>query len=746
MKQFKVDEAFVDQLTLAEKAAFVSGKDFWYTAGVQRLNVGRMMMTDGPSGLRKQEEGTDATGVNKSVTAVNFPGSALAASTFDREMMHDTGKALGTAASHEQISLLLGPGMNIKRSPLAGRNFEYFSEDPYLTGEIAAAYVRGVQEMGVGVSIKHFAANNRESQRFTNSSNMSERVLREIYLAAFEKVVVEAHPASVMVSYNAINGTLNSQNQWLLTDVLRHEWGFDGLILSDWGAVVDQVAALRAGLDLEMPGHSPESEDAVINGVKSGELTMATLNRAVLYVLKTVEKWGSTQEVSPYPMDEQHIKAREAADDGLILLKNESDMLPIKPQDRLAIIGAFANQPRYQGSGSSHVNAYQVVTPLDVARALPNDITYAPGYAIEGDGADQSMIDEAVANAQDADKVVFFAGFPESMESEGFDKTTMSLPEAQVKLLNQILSVNPHVVVVLQNGSVVEMPWADQVPAILETYLAGEAVGEATWDILSGAVNPSGKLAETFPLKLADNPTYGTFARSYSEENYHEGLFVGYRYYDVKQQPIRFAFGHGLSYTTFKYSGLKIVDQGDSVAVTFKLTNTGKRSGREAVQVYVANHASTVEMPVKTLAGFEKPMLAAGESQLVSITLPRRAFSWYDESKPGWRVDNGSYDILVGSASDDIRMQKTVRLNWAAAQDRVTLDSYINDVMDDSSLAPAATKSGLDAVFEKLRAAGPGAAFLMNMPIRHVLTLGATGDQLSQFLKLANRSTHSKRE
>ncbi|HAT54953.1 MAG TPA: glycosyl hydrolase [Lactobacillus sp.] len=738
MKIEDVDENLVDQLTLAEKAALVSGKDFWYTAGIQRLNIGRIMMTDGPSGLRKQEDGGDALGINKSVTAVNFPGAALAASSFDRSMMHQIGHELGVAADSAQISLLLGPAINIKRSPLAGRNFEYFSEDPYLTGEMATAYVNGVQETGVGVSLKHFAANNRESQRFTNSSNMSERTLREIYLAAFEKVVVDAHPASIMVSYNAINGTRNSQNQRLLTQILRDEWGFDGLILSDWGAVADQVAALAAGLDLEMPGYGALSEETVIEGVHSGTLSMATLNRAVLYVLRTVAKWGNFKDKAAYSLAEQHDVAREAATGGMVLLKNAGALLPLSQTDSLAIVGAFANQPRYQGGGSSHVNAFQVITPLDQARTLPNSLTYAPGYSLNDQPATVAMADEAVKNAQGADKVIFFAGFPEAMESEGFDKTQMTLPDEQVALLNKILAVNTNVIVVLENGSSVEMPWAKNVPTILETYLAGEAVGEATWDVLTGVVNPSGKLAETFPLRLSDNPTYGTFVKSSSEEVYHEGIFVGYRYYDVKQQPVQFAFGHGLSYTTFKYDDLEVVDQGDSVAVTVKLTNTGTRTGREVVQVYVANHASTVEMPVKTLAGFAKTTLTAGASQLVSLTVPRRAFSWYDANRSGWRFDNGDYEILVGSASDDIRLTAKVMLQWGQKTPQVTMDTYMNTLMAQPEFEPALKESGLADVFNKLLDAGPDAKFLMNMPIRQSLTLGATPEQVATFIKLAN--------
>ncbi len=489
----QIDQDLVQQLSLAEKAALVSGKDFWFTAGNQRVNLQRMMVTDGPSGLRKQASSADALGLNQSVTAVCFPASSLTACSFDRAGLTQLGTNLGEAARAEKVGVLLGPGINLKRSPLAGRNFEYFSEDPYLAGELAASYVNGVQQQGVGVSVKHFAANNRENQRFTMSSDMDERTLRELYLAPFEKVVKQSHPATIMCSYNAINGTLNSQNQRLLTQILRDEWGFDGLVMSDWGAVADHVAALKAGLDLEMPGKGDLSVQEIIDAVDAGELGIGTLNRAVVRVLRMVAKWQQPAgEVESYDLEAQHKYARQLAAKSMVLLQNNDQVLPLKADRSLAVLGALAKTPRYQGGGSSHVNAYRVVSPLEAIQAARPEVQFAAGYQLDQETVDDQQLQAAVNVAKSADQVVLFAGYPAERESEGFDKTSLSLPENQTKLIEAVAAVNEHVTVVLQNGAVVLMPWQHKIAGILETYLAGEAVGEATWDVLSGQVNQVG--------------------------------------------------------------------------------------------------------------------------------------------------------------------------------------------------------------------------------------------------------------
>ncbi|GBG04935.1 glycoside hydrolase family 3 C-terminal domain-containing protein [Lactobacillus rodentium] len=732
----KIDLDFVKELTLKERAELVTGKDFWFTASVPRVKS--MMMTDGPSGLRKQADGADALGINASVDAVCFPSSALTASSFDEKMLFKLGENLGIAASAENIGVLLGPGVNIKRSPLAGRNFEYFSEDPLLTGKMGVAYVKGVQSKEVGVSVKHFAANNREDQRFTSSSNIDERTLREIYLSQFERIVTETQPATIMCSYNRLNGVLNSQNQHLLTDILRNEWGFEGFVMSDWGAVADHVAALKAGLDLEMPGKGEASVDEIVTAVKEGQLDEATLNRSVLRILKIVEKWGKNHaEKVNYDKDQQHEFARKLADESIILLKNENQQLPLNTEKSIAIIGKLAQKPRYEGGGSSHVNAHHLVTPFEAA---PKNAEYASGYDLTTNEPDNELERKAVDLAKQKDQVVFFAGFPEEMETEGFDKKSIALPENQNHLLTEIIKVNPNVVVVLENGSVVEMPWADQVPAIVETYLAGEAVGEATWDILTGKVNPSGKLSETFPIKLADNPTYLTFDASKKEENYHEGIFVGYRYYDSKGVPVRFPFGHGLSYTEFEYSNLQISEKENSVAVNFEIKNVGQRSGKEVAQLYVGNKTSFIEKPKKELRAFTKVNLEPGESKKVTLFLPRRDFAWYNAEKASWQIDNGSYEIFVGSSVADIRLKDKFTLTIGTTPTvKINRDTYINEIINskDPVIKKALQTSGLGSELEKILSPENEAIFA-NMPLRALGMVNIPDEMVKNFIAEAN--------
>ncbi|MBB1080423.1 glycoside hydrolase family 3 C-terminal domain-containing protein [Limosilactobacillus sp. STM2_1] len=730
----KINLDFVENLTLQEKADLVSGKDFWFTAKVPGVDA--MMMTDGPSGLRKQENTGDALGINDAVDAVCFPSSALTACSFDDQMLYKLGEHLGIAANAEHIGVLLGPGVNIKRSPLAGRNFEYFSEEPLLAGRMGTAYVKGVQSKGVGVSVKHFAANNRENQRFTSSSNIDERTLREVYLAQFEQIVKEAHPATIMCSYNRLNGTLNSQNQRLLTDILRNEWGFEGLVMSDWGAVADHIAAIKAGLDLEMPGKGDVSTKEIINAVHSGMLEESTLNRSVLRVLKMAEKYGrQNQPRVKYDKAEQHAFARQMADDGIVLLKNAENLLPLNGTQSIAVIGELAKKPRYEGGGSSHVNAHKVVTPLE---ASPTGSDYAAGYSLAGKEEDY---EQAITLAKNKDVVVFFAGFPAEMETEGFDKQTINLPANQTALLSEILKVNPNVIVVLENGSAVAMPWADQVPAIVETYLAGEAVGEATWDILMGKVNPSGKLAESFPLRLEDNPTYGTFDANHDNENYYEGIFVGYRYYDLHNIPVRFPFGHGLSYTDFEYHNLKLKEDSNSVHVTFEIQNTGDRTGKDVPQLYLGNRASRVEVPVWTLVDFIKVELQPGEEKAVTFELPRRAFSWYNATEKRWEADNGKYQIAVGHSSRELSLIADFELTIGIDPvGHITGDTYVGELMAmKSAKVMDALKNAkmLDTIKQSL-ATPDGAAIFNNIPIRSLTMTGIKHEQIIRFLRDVN--------
>lgn len=738
-----IDKTLVQQLDLAEKAALVSGKDFWFTAGITKINLARMMVTDGPSGLRKQADSADALGLNQSVTAVCFPSSALTACSFDRSQLQQLGHYLGQAAKAERVGVLLGPGINLKRSPLAGRNFEYFSEDPYLAGELASAYINGVQAEGVGVSVKHFAANNRENQRFTMSSNVDERTLRELYLAPFEKVVKTSQPATVMCSYNAINGALNSQNQKLLTKILRDEWGFKGLVMSDWGAVADHVAALKAGLDLEMPGKGQPSVDEIVAAVLNKQLSEPDLDRAVWRVLQMINDWQPADEIPvKYDLEQQHEFARQLAAKSFVLLKNDHQVLPVQTEDSIVVMGELAKHPRFQGGGSSHVNAYRVTIPLDVIQQEHKEAAFELGYRLTDQTTDDSLIEQAVATAKSANKVIIFAGFPAAMESEGFDKTSLSLPANQNRLIQAVTAVNANVTVVLQNGSVVLMPWVKQVAAVVETYLAGEAVGEATWDVLSGRVNPAGKLAESFPLRLEDTPSYLTFNADPTEENYREGLFIGYRYYDKKKMAVQFPFGFGLSYTQFAYHDLSLSVGTDAVIGSIAIENIGHNPGTQTIQIYVSNQTSQVEMPAKTLANFVNVELRPGETKDVNFTLPKRVFSWYNERLADWQVDNGKYEVLVGIDSKNIKLQQSIELNWTASKStKIGPDSYIGDIVGREDVKTALEQTGLAKTFAQIsNGDSTDDQMMLNMPLRAAVMVGATSEQIKGLIQLVNKA------
>ncbi|GLB47447.1 glycosyl hydrolase [Philodulcilactobacillus myokoensis] len=733
--KFNLD--FVKRLTLKQKAELVTGHHSWYTYEIKNKGIPKVEVSDGPSGLRKSIS-NQTEGINQSVQAICFPSSALTACSFDTRMLFKLGQQLGIASRVENVDVLLGPGINIKRSPLSGRNFEFFSEDPYLSGELGSAYVNGVQNKGVGVSVKHFAANNRENQRFSNSSNIDERALREIYLLGFEKVVKEANPATIMCSYNKINGTLNSQNPRLLTQILRNEWGYQGLVMSDWGAVDNKPASLNAGLDLEMPGKGEYSAQLVMNAIQNGTLSESKLDLAVLHVLKLVEKYHlDAKTISSYDKGTQHEFAKKAAEDSIVLLKNDHQTLPIHKDEKIAIIGKLAEKPRYQGSGSSHVNSYQVTTPLEAAKNSGYKIQYAAGYSLDRDQTDNHLVQQAINLAKTNDRVIVFAGFPESYESEGFDKTSMALPNVQNDLIKKLAQVNHNITVVLQNGSAVEMPWRNDVSAILETYLAGEAVGDATWDILTDKVNPSGKLAETFPIRLEDNPTYGTFDVSHREENYYEGIFVGYRYYDLKHMKVNYPFGHGLSYTTFDYSKLQINQDGNRVTVDFDIKNTGNVRGKDVAQIYVSNEASSIPLPEKELKAFTKVELQPGETKHLSIKLNRRSFAWYDVQLPGWRVDNGNYTIKVGRSSRDIQLEQSVHIHLGIKpSQKITENTYVSEILNRSDLKPAIKEAGIKSQLDSI---GADAAVLANIPLRATNMINIKPEQMKKFIELANK-------
>lgn len=653
----------ISEMTLEEKAGMCSGKDFWHLKGAERLGIPAVMVSDGPHGLRKQAEEADHLGLNESIKAVCFPTACATACSFDRDLLEEMGERIGDECQAENLSVILGPAVNIKRSPLCGRNFEYFSEDPYLASQMAAAHIKGVQSKNVGTSIKHFAANNQEHRRMSCSSEIDERTLREIYLAAFETAIKEAKPDTVMCSYNRINGEFASENHWLLTEVLRDEWGFEGYVMSDWGAVNDRVKGLKAGLELEMPGSGGNTDKEIVEAVKNGELEESVLDRAVERILNIVFKFTDNRQEGKFDLEEDHKLAAKIAGESMVLLKNEG-VLPIPVQGKkIAFIGKFAETPRFQGGGSSHINSFKITSALEAVKDVAQ-VTYAQGYDVKEDVIDQVMLDQAVEVAKEADVAVIFAGLPDAFESEGYDRSHMRMPDCQNTLISEIAKVQENVVVVLHNGSPVEMPWADQVKGILEAYLGGQAVGQAEVDILFGKVNPSGKLAETIPYKLSDNPSYLNFPGDGQKVEYKEGVFVGYRYYDAKEMPVRYPFGYGLSYTTFEYKDLQLsadkIKDTDKLKVRLKVKNTGNRAGKEIVQLYVADKTGAASRPVKELRNFVKVELQPQEEKTVEMELDKRSFAWYNTEIHDWYAASGEYEILAAASSRDIRLKKTV--------------------------------------------------------------------------------------
>ena len=685
----------VSEMTLEEKAGMCSGLDFWHLKEVEHLGIPKVMVSDGPHGLRKQDEKGDHLGINDSIKAVCFPPAVLSACSFDRGLMEEMGKAIGREAQANDVSVVLGPAVNIKRSPLCGRNFEYYSEDPYLAGEIAAAFVKGVQSQHVGTSIKHFAANNQEYRRMSSSSEVDERTLREIYFPAFETAVKKAQPYTFMCSYNQINGTFASENKWLLTDVLRGEWGFKGYVMSDWGAVNDRVKGLEAGLELEMPASGGDNDAMIVKAVKDGALEEKILDQAVERILRIIFEYADHRKPQEFTMEKDHEEAQHIAEESMVLLKNENHILPLKTSEKAAFIGGFARNPRFQGGGSSHINCFKRTNVLD---SVPCDaqVVYAEGFPADRDFYDKALADEAVKAAAEADKAVIFAGLPESFESEGYDRSHMRLPECQNRLITEILKVQPNTVIVLHNGSPVEMPWLGEIKGLLETYLGGQAGGAAAANILYGKINPSGKLAETMPLKLSDNPSYLNFGGGEKVE-YREGIFVGYRYYDTKEMDVAFPFGYGLSYTTFAYSNLKLSMENptekDTVMVSADVTNTGKSAGKEVVQLYIRDLTGSAIRPEKELKGFEKVFLEPGETKTVTMELNKRSFAWYNTELHDWFAASGDYEILVGASSRDIRLTETLHLNSSQRLPmHVHMNTTLGDLLRNPETAEAAKK------------------------------------------------------
>lgn len=658
------------KMTLEEKAAMCSGADFWHTESVERLGIPAVMVSDGPHGLRKQDDKADHLGMNDSIKAVCFPAACATASSFDKELMYQLGETLGQECQAEQVAVLLGPAVNIKRSPLCGRNFEYVSEDPFLTGKLSAQYIAGVQSQNIGTSMKHFAVNSQEHRRMTSSSNVDERTLREIYLSAFEMAVKEVQPWTLMCSYNQINGSFASENKTLLNDILREEWGFEGAVMSDWGAVNDRVPGIQAGMDLEMPGSNGCNDSLIIKAVQNGTLSEEVLNIAVERILNFVFKYVENQKPGVFDRDADHEKAYEISKECMVLLKNEN-ILPLKKGINAAFIGEFAQKPRIQGGGSSHINCHKIDSVLDYAE----NVVYAKGYSSSEDVVDEKLEAEAIQAAQKAEVAVIFAGLPDSFESEGYDRSHLNLPECQNRLIEKIADVQPNIVVVLHNGSPVIMPWLPRVKGVLEAYLGGEAMGHALADILYGEANPCGKLAETFPLRLEDTPCYLNFPGNNKTVEYQEGVFVGYRWYDSRKMDVLFPFGYGMSYTSFAYSNLKVdkkeFSDTDTVKVSVDVTNTGDMTGKEIVQLYIADKTGAQVRPAKELKGFEKVSLKPGETKTVTMELNCRSFAWYDVENSNWYCAPGKYEILIGESSRSILLTAQVEITSSAGYEYV---------------------------------------------------------------------------
>lgn len=689
MSQAHIKE-IISRMTLEEKAGMCSGEDFWHTKAVQRLGISPVMVSDGPFGLRKQAEGGDHLGVNESIQAVCFPASCATASSFDKGLLIKMGETLGNECQAENVSTILGPAINIKRSPLCGRNFEYFSEDPYLAGEMAKSHITGVQSKNVGTSIKHFLANNQEYRRLTSDSVIDERTLREIYLTAFEIAVKDSKPWTVMCSYNKINGVYAAENKTYLTDVLRKEWGFDGYVMSDWGAVNHRVKDLDAGLDLEMPSSFGETDQTIVKAVQSGEISESILDQAVERILNIVFRYQENRDTkAKWNMEADHALACEMESECAVLLKNDG-ILPLKKNGSVAFIGAYAKKPRFQGGGSSHINSFRTTNAMDAAKELnitnQVEILHAQGFIDNQDETDEKLLAEAIEVARKVDKVVIFAGLPDSFESEGYDRTHMRMPTCQVRLIEEIAKVNPEIVVALHNGSPVEMPWINCVKGILELYLGGQGVGVATVKLLFGDQNPSGKLPETFPLRLEDNPSFLTFGGEDSKVVYNEGIFVGYRYYDKKNMNVLFPFGYGLSYTNFAYSNLSIsadhILDTDTLKVSVDITNEGSVFGKEIVQLYVAPKCNGMIRPVRELKGFEKVALLSGERKTVFFTLAKRDFSYYSVKESDWVVESGDYGIEIGASSRDLLLTKDVHVTSSIQRKVIyTLDTPLGEIV-----------------------------------------------------------------
>ncbi len=665
----------IKQMTLEEKCYLLSGKDFWQTRSVERLGVPNMTLSDGPHGIRKQAGEGDQLGLNPSLPATCFPTAATVANSWDPALGEEIGAHLGEEAASQGVGVILGPGLNVKRSPLCGRNFEYFSEDPYLAGKMAASYIRGIQKNGVSACPKHFAANSQELRRMASDSVMDERTLREIYLTGFEIAVKEGKAKSIMSSYNRVNGTYANENRHLLQEILRDEWGFDGFVVSDWGGSNDHVEGVRAGSHLEMPTTGGDSDLELVAAVKSGKLSQELLDRRVdelLDVILSVTAAVKPLEGKPFDADAHHAMAAKASEQSIVLLKNEGGILPLKKGAKVAVIGEFAQKARYQGAGSSVVNPTRLDNAMDVIGNFGLDVAgFEAGYPRSGKG-DPAMQARAVELAKQADVVLLYIGLDEISESEGLDRSHMKLPQSQIDLLEAVAAANPNVVAVMSAGSAVEMPWLPKVKGLVHGYLCGQAGASSVLKVIMGQVNPSGKLAESYPVKYEDVSSAPYFPSKERNAEYREGLFVGYRYFETAKVPVLFPFGFGLSYTTFEYSDLTV----STKEATFTLKNTGKMDGAEVAQLYVSKPDGDVFRPVKELKGFAKVFLKAGESRKVTIPLDDKAFRYFNVDTDKFEVEGGAWTVLIGASCADIKLSGTVEVQGTGAASPYDKDKF----------------------------------------------------------------------
>ena len=657
----------IAQMTLEEKASMCDGLDYWHSQPVERLGIKSIALNDGPHGIRKKGNPEENTDVLLGVPAICFPTASATACSWDPDLIYKMGEALGDECRKEQVSVLLGPGTNIKRSPLCGRNFEYFSEDGLLAGEMSAAFINGVQSKGIGTSLKHYAANNQETRRMTVNAVVDERTLRETYLLPFEIAVKKSQPWTIMNSYNRLNGTYAAENKWLLTDVLRDDWGYEGVVITDWGAENERVPGLIAGQEIEMPTSSGIGTKLIIDAVNNGELDVAVLDAAVDKIIELTKKAEPMLgKEYTYDSDAHHNLAREIAAQCMVLMKNDGNILPLKKDAKIALIGEMAHTPRYQGAGSSLINPIKLDCAYNTMKEMGASFTFSKGYALKKCKYNKALelIVEAKNKAKAADVAVVFVGLTDEYETEGADRHHLSIPPMHNLLVEEVVKANPNTVVVLSGGAAVEMPWANKVPAILNMFLTGQAGGSAVCDILFGDVNPSGKLSETYPLALEDNSSYNYFPGTTVSVEHRESIYVGYKYYDTAEKDVAFPFGFGLSYTTFEYSDLKVsadkIKDTDTVTVSFKVKNTGDVDGAEVAQLYVNDVESTIYRPVKELRGFKKVFLKAGEEKEVEITLDKRAFAYYNVNINDWHVESGDFRILVGASSRDIKLDATI--------------------------------------------------------------------------------------